>query len=491
MAEMIGYECDAGEDESFHAFGSDAILPLGFRADAAEEMLDMVQNEVLILGAGPAGMAAALELCEAASSFTVVDKNDCVGGLARTVQHGEFSMDIGGHGFFTKNSRLQDRLDGLMGDKWANLDRDSSIFMDDRYYAYPVEFMSAAVTLGPRRVMRMAASYAANALRNRMSNRRARSFEAHAVATFGRSLAEFAILNYAEKIWGVPCSEISADSSAIFFHSLSIGELVKNALFRIKGGPRNLNRQFRYPVDGAGALYTAMRDRVEGPRGVFLMESYPTEIVHDHAAIKRVVLGGKAGPAAIVPAHVLSSIPIPEFLSLLRPPPPAEVIRAAGRLKYRSYVYLLIALKGEGAFRGQWIHFPDKRIPFGRLTFMGNYSRKHVPPGANSVLVEFFCWEGEKVWDAGAEELFNMSIGWLERLGFADRHQVISCHCGRERYAYPIYSLDYADALGLVDGYLRGFENVQSIGRSSCFRYDSQDRAIEAGLAAAGRFRSR
>jgi protoporphyrinogen oxidase len=116
---------------------------------------------------------------------------------------------------------------------------------------------------------------------------------------------------------------------------------------------------------------------------------------------------------------------------------------------------------------------------------MGNYSSKLSPQGHTSILVEFFCWHGDSIWNADTKELLDTSVEWLERIGFVKHGDVAGCYRGRERYAYPIYTLGYRKELAQVEGYLRNFINLYSIGRSSCFRYDTQDQAMGAGISAA------
>jgi protoporphyrinogen oxidase len=101
------------------------------------------------------------------------------------------------------------------------------------------------------------------------------------------------------------------------------------------------------------------------------------------------------------------------------------------------------------------------------------------------LLIEFFCWDDDRLWKASQEELFELSIGWLEKLGFVRKEEVLNCFVHREKYAYPVYDLNYKDELGKIKSYLSKFGNLQLIGRAGSFRYNNQDHALEMGILAA------
>ena len=169
----------------------------------------------------------------------------------------------------------------------------------------------------------------------------------------------------------------------------------------------------------------------------------------------------------------------------MEPKAPNEVLEAIKNLKFRSHVSLFITVNKPSVFPDQWIYFPDKEIPFGRIMEPKNFSKKMSPADKTSLLVEFFCWENDKIWNASKDELFELSIKWLEKLGFIKRGEVIDYFVHKEKYAYPVYDLNYKEKSGIVKSYLRQFRNLQLIGRAGCFRYNNQDHALEMGILAA------
>lgn len=443
-------------------------------------------KDILILGAGPAGMAAAFELHKAGKSFTIVEKNEAIGGLARTFQYGEFRTDVGPHRFFSQNRYLYDLIEDLLGERWIKVNRLTRFYINGKFFLYPVELKNALLNVGPYKAFRILFDYFVEKTKGIFVKKELHSFEDYIVSCFGRTLAELNMLNYTEKIWGLPCSEISPDWSKQRIKGLSLREVIKKALITSEGGPKTLVDQFYYPDTGAALIYEKIGERVQRDGNcVLMLNSCPVKITHDDDRITEVVVNSEGDIQIYKPEYVVSSIPITEFVNLLEPGAPNEVLQAIENLRFRSHVSLFITLDKETVFPDQWIYFPDREIPFGRMMEPKNFSAKMSPPDKTSLLVEFFCWENDKIWNASKEELFELSIDWLENLGFIKRDEVIDCLVHREKYAYPVYDLTYKDHLQKIKYYLNRFENLQFIGRAGSFRYNNQDHALETGILAA------
>jgi protoporphyrinogen oxidase len=445
----------------------------------------MKQETVLILGAGPAGIGAAYELDKAGKPFTVIEKNDRVGGLSRTFEYGEFRTDLGPHRFYSKNRYLYDVAEELLGESWKKVQRLTRFYVNGIFFLYPVELKSALRSVGLKKAFAILADYLLEQSKKMFNKTKPASFEEQVVSDFGRTLAELNLLNYTEKIWGLPCSEISPDWAKQRIKGLSLKEVMKKALMKSKEGPKTLADEFHYPDSGSGVLFEKIGEKIQKGCGMLKLNSYPTKILHDGSTIGEVIVNIEGHSQAMQPEHVISSIPVTEFLSLLEPPVPEEVSRAAGRLRFRSHVSLFLTVDRPSIFPDQWIYFPDKEIPFGRIMEPKNFSRKMSPENKTSLLLEFFCWEDDRIWRADRNELLDSSIGWLEKFEFIRRKDVIDFHVNREKHAYPVYDLDYKEHLSRVREYLGQFKNCQCVGRSGSFRYANQDYALEMGMAGA------
>ncbi|MFH1237366.1 MAG: FAD-dependent oxidoreductase [Candidatus Aenigmatarchaeota archaeon] len=443
----------------------------------------MEENDVLIVGAGPAGMATAFELNRADWPFTLIEKNDRVGGLARTLDYGEFRTDTGPHRFFNQHRYPYDMIGDLLGERWLKVDRFTRFYINGKFYIYPIDIKNALFNAGVSRSMKIIFDYASQSVKKRIVKKQPASFEEKIVSEFGRSLAELNMLNYTEKLWGLPCSQISPAWADQRIKDLSMTEVLKKIFVKSGGGPKTMVDQFYYPDDGTGLIYEKMKERF--PKSSVKLNSRPVKIIHEKNRIKEVVVAIDGSERIVRPGYVVSTIPITEFVRLMEPSAPVDVIEACGKLKYRFHVSLFITLRKPSVFRDQWIYFPDKGIPFARIMEPRNFSAKLSPAGKTSLLLEFFCWEGDTIWNADKKELFAMSIPWLEKIGFIKRDDVIDCFVHKEKYAYPVYGVGYAMHASSIKSFLKQFRNLQMIGRGGSFRYNNQDHALEMGILAA------
>ena len=451
-------------------------------------------NSILILGAGPAGMASAWELSRSEKQVTVIERAGQVGGLAKTYvfneSQGTFRVDNGPHRFFSKNKYLYDMIGDLLGEKWIQVKRLTRFFVDGKFYYYPVRFRNVLGQMGIFKANKMLRDYSIEHVKGRINLLRERyggqgkkkpqSFEDFVVARFGRTLAEFNMINYTEKIWGIPAKEISVDWADQRIAGMSVWAALKKMLVK-KGGPKTLVDTFYYPSLGSGLAYETMSKKIQERGSEVLLNSEPTRIVHENGNVISVDVGDKT----YRPNSVISSIPITRSVELFDPIAPEEVRNAAKKLRFRAQVYLFLTIDKEKVTDDNWVYFPDKEVPFGRITEMKNFSKEMCPKGRTSLFIEFFCFEGDEIWNAGKEKLFDMAMEWLEKLKFLKREEVLNIHMIKEPDAYPIYDLEYAQNVRVITEWLDGFNNFFAIGRPGRFRYTNQDHSLEMGILAA------
>jgi len=435
-------------------------------------------EDVLIVGAGPAGMACAMELYKTGAGFRIVEKDDQVGGLAKTYRFGEFLTDNGSHRFITQNKYLYGFIEDILGEGWLKVDRFSSFYIKGKFYKYPVEWKDALMKMGPVTALRAFVDFLFSKAASR--GREPSNFEEYALSSFGRTLAEMNVLNYTEKIWGLPCRELSVDWAKQRIKGLTLWSLISN-IFKRKGGPKTLVSQFYYPEHGAGAIYEAIKKKIEGSHPVMFSKE-PEVISHNDGMITEVTL--KTGEA-FSPNFLVSSVPITEFVGLLDPAPPDAVYDASRKLRFRSQVYLFITINKPQVSKDQWVYFPEEHIPFGRISEMKNFSARMAPPDKTSLFIEFFCWEDDEVWNKAKDELVEISTQWLERLGFIKKEEIINAYHIKRKNVYPVYELGYKNNLRVVNEYLDKFSNLLYIGRPGRFKYTNQDHSLEMGILAA------
>ena len=183
--------------------------------------------------------------------------------------------------------------------------------------------------------------------------------------------------------------------------------------------------------------------------------------------------------------YLVESVPITEFIKIIEPPLSLQVLDTGKKLRHRNQVYLFITLNKDSVTSDQWIYFPSKNVPFARISEMKNFSRKMSPAGKTSLFIEFFCFEGDEIWNSSKEELLEMSLPHFEEMGFFTKSDIRQVYQFRKRDVYPLYDVDYKDPLAKLKETLDKFENLFYIGRPGRFRYNNQDHSLEMGMLAA------
>jgi len=448
------------------------------------------KKEIIILGGGPAGMACSMELYKNRYKSIIIEKDFKIGGLAKTLEFREgkyiFRTDIGPHRFLSKNQYLYEFIEDLLNEKWIIVRRQTRQYIDNKYYDYPINVLQALKNIGVLKAIGMGFSYLNALIGYHIFKKEIKNFEDYIVSNFGRKLGEFNMLNYTEKIWGVSCKKIHPDWAMQRIKGLNITSTLKNALFKKdKDGPKSLVDNFYYPQYGTGLIYDTIAKKIKKDGSEININSFATKIIHEKNKIKSIELSVNGKKRIIHPSKAVSSIPITEFVEILSPKPPAKVIKAASQLKWRSQVYLFITLNKNKITDDNWIYFPNKEIPFGRISEMKNFSKHMSPKDKTSLLVEFFVYENDTIWNMDNRNLFNMAMETFEKLKLFSKKEVRHYYVFKKKYVYPIYDMDYKKKLKLIREYLDNFDNLIYIGRPGRFQYTNQDHSLEMGILAA------
>ncbi|MGB5388928.1 MAG: NAD(P)/FAD-dependent oxidoreductase [Thermoanaerobaculia bacterium] len=445
-------------------------------------------SKTIIIGAGPAGLTAANELLALGRSAEVYEKDAVVGGISRTAEYRGYRFDIGGHRFFTKIPAVQKLWEEVLGEDFLERPRLSRIYYNDRFFDYPLKPLNALRGLGPIEAGRVGLSYlwAQWAPHPTEDN-----FEEWVSNRFGRRLYEVFFKTYTEKVWGMPCTEISADWAAQRIKNLDLFKAVKNSLIGSVGDREvitTLIDRFHYPRLGPGMMWERLTARLRESGTPVHLET-PAKLVHHRdsriTAVTVEAPGGE-GNRELPADHVISSMPLRELLSSFCPPPPAEILQAASRLRYRDFLTVVLIVKQEEVFPDNWIyiHSPDVRV--GRVQNFGSWSPEMVPDASTTSLgLEYFVQQGDDLWSSPDEALLELAARELAVLGLVSEKDVVDGTVVRMPKAYPVYDDAYKEVLALIRGYLAGFPNLQVIGRNGQHRYNNQDHSMVAGMLAA------
>ena len=447
-----------------------------------------ISSPIVILGAGPAGLTAAYELVKHSAPVCVLEQDPkYVGGIARTVAHHGYRFDIGGHRFFSKSQEVEDLWTELMGEDMLTRDRLSRIYYQGRYYDYPLRAFNALRNLGIRETVLCMTSYASAQLRPRPNPK---TLEAWVSNQFGERLFRIFFKTYTEKVWGMPCSELSADWAAQRIKGLDLATVVKSALL---GKQRSRDRgkvvktlidQFRYPRLGPGQMWERVAKHL-------CDAGYPVRMGEAAARLNRVQ--GRLATvetdrgATIAGSGFVSSLPIRNLVEMINPPLPAEVRAAAASLRYRDFLTVALVIDGDNLFPDNWVYIHDPGVKVGRIQNFKNWSPDMVAdPSKTCVGLEYFCFEGDGLWSSTDEDLVELAKRELASLGLCPTEKVVDGAVVRVRKAYPVYDDDYASHVETIRQHLAAeLPNLHLVGRNGMHKYNNQDHSMMTALIAA------
>lgn len=444
---------------------------------------------VVIMGAGPAGLTAAYELHKAGVCSTLLEKDCVVGGIARTVSYKGFLFDIGGHRFFTKAEAVAHMWREVLAETdFVRRNRLSRIYYNKRFFHYPLRVANTLAGLGLWNSLCILASY----LKAQVQLRRPeRTFEDWVSNRFGRRLYETFFKTYTEKVWGIPCSQITADWAAQRIKGLSLLTALQNAVIGQNSNDKSkviktLIDSFDYPRKGPGMMWEAVAKIVTSAGHKLSLNTEVEKIFWSGDSVTGVLARRNGDTDRISGTHFLSTLPIRELIQKLEPPPPAHVLEAANRLNYRDFITVALIIKRKDLFADNWIYIHDPAVRVGRIQNFKNWSPDMVADPLKTCLgLEYFCFEGDGLWMMSDEELVRLATHELVLLKFAREEDVEDGTVVRMRKAYPVYDSTFREVLFTIRTFLDPLANLQLIGRNGMHKYNNQDHSMLTAMMAA------
>jgi len=442
-------------------------------------------RDVVVIGAGPAGLTAAYELTELGLHPTVFEADDVVGGLARTVLRDGWRFDIGGHRFFTKVRAVQELWEEILGgEDFLLRPRMSRIYYRGNMFDYPLRAFNALKGLGLIETVRCFLSYVWAQVSPPTDQS---TFEGWVSARFGRRLYGIFFKTYTEKVWGMPATRIQADWAAQRIKNLSLLKAVTNAILprRNQKEVTSLIEEFHYPKCGPGMMWEKARDVCERRGARIVMEARVTRVHHRGREAVGVTVESD-GVAEQVPATaVISSMPLSDLIVALDPPAPPEVLRAAGLLRYRDFLTIALIVPEEKGFPDNWIYIHDPDVEVGRIQNYGSWSPFMVKQGRTCLGLEYFVTRGDGLWSMSDDELIELAKRELARLGLCDESDVETGYVVRMPRAYPVYDERYKGALTVIRNWLQAhLSNLYTVGRNGMHKYNNQDHSMYTAMCA-------
>ncbi len=449
------------------------------------------QPSTVVMGAGPGGLCSAYVLSKAGAPALVLEKAPFVGGLARTIsrqtEYGEFKFDIGGHRWFTKNEELNEIFREVVADELLWVNRISRIYFDGKFFDYPLKLSRALRTIGPVTAAQAMADYIRSRAIRRLHPTPIMTMEDGFIDLYGPTLYKLFFQRYSEKVWGLPCDQMSGDWVGQRAKGMSLLTVVKDAIIPSKGKVVSLIDEFMYPRNGFGRFSERMADGIAAMGNTVRLGAGIERVHREGNRVTGLTVSTAQGTERIEGENFISSIPLTILAQIMEPVAPADVIDAAKQLTFRDIITVNLMLNKCQVSKDTWLYVHDRNILFGRFHEPKNWSAAMVPSDDyTSLVVEYFCSRGDQIWNMTEEQLVEQTMKHLvDDMRFIARDEVIGGFAVRAPRAYPSYVLGYKEPLDMVKEFIGGFENLQYIGRGGSFRYNNTDHSIETGLLAA------
>ena len=439
--------------------------------------------DVLIIGAGPAGLSAGYELSKTNKKILILEKNYQVGGLAQTKIFGEFRYDIGPHRFFTKNDEINDLFLEMLGDDAVTVNRKTRILFNNSYFDYPLTPLNALFGLGLIESITIGFSYVYARIRSYLKITKVNNFEDWVVDKFGKRLFSNFFKNYTEKVWGIDCKEIGRDWAAQRIKGLSLSTAVKFALFpNSKKRPKTLVDKFYYPKLGAGMLWEKFESYLEDSGTEIKKSCKVTEVKEVDNCFQISYLDKGEQTITVKSKNIFFSSPLLEFVDIFNSKVPEEVTNAANSLNYRNHISVHVTIDTK-LFDDNWIYIHSPDLKMARITDFTNFSKEMSIPNTYPLTLEYFCYESDEIWNKDNDSLIDFATKELNRI-FQDSYEIIHSEVSRNPKAYPVIKTGYEEKIEIIRKWLDSIDNVTPIGRSGMFKYNNQDHAMATAIAA-------
>lgn len=445
----------------------------------------MKKKQIIIIGAGPAGLATAFELIQSSKDekykITIIEKDSQVGGLSKTLSYKGYKFDLGGHRFYTKIPEIQHFFDDFLGNDMLKRERLSRIYYQKKYYQYPLSAANAIKNLGIYPSVKIFLSWFSRQMHIYKDET---TFEKWVSNRFGDELFNIFFKSYTEKVWGIPTSALSKDWAEQRIQNFSLLKAIIHAFFRVNTGAKTIIAEFYYPKYGPGMLYERLAKYLKKKGVTILFDSEVTGFTFKNKrTISGVIVKTKQdfGRYPVLEADaVVSTMPFNKIVLYLHPPRSLE--KAVQTLRFRNFITVNLIAQSN-PFPDQWIYIHDPSVKAGRVQNFKNWSPylvKHA--GTTGIGVEYFCNKNEYLWNLSDNELLELAKTELETIELVKKKDILDGFVSRVEDAYPIYNFDYQTPYAAAKQYVKTFKNLYLSGRGGLFRYNNQDHSILSGF---------
>jgi protoporphyrinogen oxidase len=422
-------------------------------------------SHLSVLGGGVGGLAVGYYARRKGIPFRIYESSGRVGGNCVTFREGDFSFDSGAHRFHDQDRKVTRDVLSIMNGRIGKTRLPSHVYSEGKLLHFPLLPLDLLVKKGITFAARAVIELIAARVR---TDRRIETFEDVAVARYGRKVAENFLINYSEKLWGIPCATLSASAAGRRLKGLNLRTFIVSLVSPNLGRIGHLEGDFYYPEGGIGSIAEGLAD-ICGRENIRL-HSTITKVLVDHERVTAVEINASE---IVSVDQVVSTLPISTLLRLMLPRPPQEIIRRGSALRFRDLRLVVLLIRKERVIRSATVYFPDKKFIFTRICEPKNTSHSMAPEGMTSLVAEVPCYAHDDIANMHDNELEYRVRKDILRTGLV-RDKDISGWCSRKlEKAYPVLECGHEKVVAIIINYLRRFRNLRITGRNGTFTYSS------------------
>lgn len=441
----------------------------------------MEPKKVIIIGAGPAGLAAGYRLVTKGFKVKILEQDIQVGGQSKSVRDAGYSFDLGGHRFYTKNSELLEDINIVTNNILKPRNRYSQILWNGKYYDYPLSFSSLITNLTFLLILSCFLDYLKAIVKRIFVKKKEVSFDEWVINRFGKKLYDIYFGPYTEKVWGMDPKFLSAEWASKRITILNLWDAIIRLFFKPKRVSLTYLKDFYYPDYGIGELFQSIADEIEKYGGEILLNVKAEQFTLVNNKITSVKFSSNGSSIEEKCDFLLSTAPVNELIEMVTPKLNGIIKKNANLLQFKSIVFLFIKIKESNITKCNWLYFPDKSVFFFRIIEFVHWSKKMAPDGRTGICCEIGCNYGDETWNLSDEEVFNKVKKNLEENNLVKENQIEGYFTDRIKHAYPVYTINYKEQLHHLIKFVSGVSNLFTFGRQGAFNYSTMDHSMEMG----------
>ncbi len=438
---------------------------------------------VVILGAGPAGLAAAWKLAEAGRQVVVLEQQPFVGGMGATQHRNGLRYDFGPHAFHDKPGEVMPLVRSLVGEELLTGPINIRLLLENRLYRYPLKLEEVIRKMNLLTTARIFLDFTVVSLLYQFISAPDDNFESWGVKRFGKTLYDLSFGYYSGKVWGIPPSEISR----IFARGKLLNPGFRDIIKRLLGTSKKefYWKTFLYPRQGSGTVYDRLAARIEAAGGTIVRGAEVMALRREGERVRSVSYTRHGAQNTLECEAVVSTILLADLVPAIAPTLDVALLHAANRLRLRSLILVYILLDVPKVFDFHWAYLVDKRFRFNRCSEPKNLSGEMMPSHQTLLCFEVSCNAGDELWRANDEEVVRMLLEDIKRFKVVEPKQIAASWCHRLDRAYNVYDVDFEHKMDLLLFGLGGIPNLVTIGRKGLFLQNDMHDSMAMGLKAA------